>query len=1476
MSAIEAGFHTHTATTVYDAVTAWRSLVIDAEARGTGAGASALRALGRRGTMLVGGTDRWTESSFDPVSRDDCDPVLLQLINRVLWRCWNPRSAGGYASIVELRIDMDRLSLYLRVPASRRPLLAELERLLDEATEGRPGSRLVVGEPGIGKSYLWHLVVSRAAQRTQVRAYYKARQTGATPFEGLFGVLRSVTSALAPDAIDAALDDASASDSTRDLVGRLRSGSDARAGRAPSVPAAKPSPSELAAVFAALIDRTPSTVVCIDDIQWLDAESLSVVIRLSDSLPNHLVLVLMGRPEAGSRIPGATRTDVRTVEPLTRAERADLLESLMILPGRALGASREIIDWVEGRSGGNPMAIVDTVRSLDQTKGILAVPDSCETSESRPVYLEALARSALERLEPGPRQFVELLSLLLPPVSFGLLRDYEDDLDAAAGAFLVQTDPDGRVAFRHDSIESAARSLAIGNAATVTSAVRVLLETVESGDRRVALALARSLIGLREAATDGVVPPVIMSAIPQDRVIPVLRDAADFALDLVLPMDALAFCDHALSHQCAGDTRIDLHRIGHEAAFLTDDAYAMSRHFDGIKSGGDALAINQARQLWITRSYAKLAIRGALRIGSMVLRELDVHPDAWQHGSKCRLSRDYLASRRPASLLRRIEDRPPTTDPFAHLIGTTCSRLLLPVLTLDPNRLAAMARVILEQAERRGPTGYEPVGFIYWRLLVGSDGGPIRDRFRLARMALRLLPSPAVARLDRPTRHWIETFTTFFGIEWENEHREKVPILHRAYEEGMRIGSFEAAANAIHLGCQILLYHGDPLAEVYETMDSYRRIIARIGHGRTATALSKHQQAAECLLGRTADPLVLTGSICDEDQLMRRNAEAEDLLSQLGTTRLKAILAVYGDEPVSAAACCRATFERERVANSVVDSTLVYFLWGMVAWRADTPEDGMLALGLLRPWRRTIPGRHRYHAVRAERLVARGRSAAALRSYSRAYRAALAAEYPYPHEAALIAERQGDALRATGADRPSIVDAYLRAQGLYDRWGATPSVVRMRRKLADVDRRGPDLSGSEPGPAMPAVRSAAQDDELHRLGHADAGLHPDEALAESGPATLESMRRIVLNAQSNLHLLFTTLSDAILLVDESMKVMYHNPSAEAYVEPDQSGLSRIRRPVASALATTIHACMMDGIGREQELVIDGRTLRVTVNPAPSAARAARTIIALSVRDVTDIRDQERQLIIADRLASLGMLASTIAHEVGNPNHVIGLAGQTLQVLLSRLNQADAARAILTESERALDQIMEGARRVDDVIRQVKEYGRGGTEERWERADPVDLCDRVLRFSRILATHYTDRLLYEPGSDVPPVLVVRDLVEQALINLIRNACEAISDRSARIVVSTRHDRANQSVVFAVSDEGPGIAAAFASGSGRAFLTGRADDGGTGLGLSIVRSIARKHGGQLRFRSDDRYATIAELIVPSERSTQPTKESGDNDA
>ncbi len=236
---------------------------------------------------------------------------------------------------------------------------------------------------------------------------------------------------------------------------------------------------------------------------------------------------------------------------------------------------------------------------------------------------------------------------------------------------------------------------------------------------------------------------------------------------------------------------------------------------------------------------------------------------------------------------------------------------------------------------------------------------------------------------------------------------------------------------------------------------------------------------------------------------------------------------------------------------------------------------------------------------------------------------------------------------------------------------------------------------------------------------------------------------------------------------------------------------------------------------------------------------------LAVADALRVSDE--RLMRADRLATLGALATGIAHEVSTPLGVI--VGRAEQ--LSRKVQGDE------RSERAATVIAEQADRIGKIVRGFLGLvrGEGGLRERVLSADIVrdaqELCAH--RFEHAGVT-----LQLDVSGDALPVFCEPKLFTQVLVNLLLNACDACDARgSVTLGVSSRDGR----VSFTVTDDGHGITAEDSARAMEPFFTTKAPGKGTGLGLAIASEIVSHHNGTLKLspRTDGVRGTVARVEI-----------------
>jgi PAS domain S-box-containing protein len=338
-----------------------------------------------------------------------------------------------------------------------------------------------------------------------------------------------------------------------------------------------------------------------------------------------------------------------------------------------------------------------------------------------------------------------------------------------------------------------------------------------------------------------------------------------------------------------------------------------------------------------------------------------------------------------------------------------------------------------------------------------------------------------------------------------------------------------------------------------------------------------------------------------------------------------------------------------------------------------------------------------------------------------------------------------------------------------------------------------------------------------------------------------------------------------LLGYEDADEMLGRLSAELVHPDDRATLDQLLRN-----ASTQGQASAGPAPEERFLRRDGEPVPVEVTTLPIFYDGEPATL-VHARDLTERKRLEAQLLLADRLASVGRLAATVGHEINNPLAYVmanlDLALEGIDEIGSEPPRSGGRAAMDPGSDPRVPEIVqmlrearEGADRVRHIVRDLKVFSRGETEER-TRVDPrhvIDSCANMAK-GEIRARA---RLVKDYG-DTPPVLANEARLGQVLLNLLVNAAHAIPEGEPdanEIRVSTRTDDRGR-VVIAVRDTGAGIPESVKRRIFEPFFTTKASGSGTGLGLSICKSIVTALGGQMELESEVGRGTTFRVVLPA---------------
>lgn len=387
------------------------------------------------------------------------------------------------------------------------------------------------------------------------------------------------------------------------------------------------------------------------------------------------------------------------------------------------------------------------------------------------------------------------------------------------------------------------------------------------------------------------------------------------------------------------------------------------------------------------------------------------------------------------------------------------------------------------------------------------------------------------------------------------------------------------------------------------------------------------------------------------------------------------------------------------------------------------------------------------------------------------------------------------------------------------------------------------------------------------------------------------------DSEARFRQIFDQSEDAIILISsEDYSFLDVNPPAEKIfckTKEDliSSGLDGLGLPfdcmnLSNTIKTIATEKRLLSIGQLEYRTADSEKRFLSFRGKTISLQGSEIILA-TFRDITkrvqieeDARNLQSRLIHANRMTSLGLLVSSVAHEINNPtNYILANAGlikkawQDIELLLEERYNCNGDFAIGQTSWRdariflpdAFEGILIGARRIVEIIESLKGYGR---YDKSIHESTTDINDAVRLSASILGHHIsnlTSNFRIELASNLPPVTGNTRQLEQVVINLIQNALQALPDMKCAVYVSTLFDEVHNEVVVSVMDEGNGIRKELEEHIMEPFFTTRLEQGGTGLGLSICSTIVKDHGGYMEFSSEPGIGTTFTIHLPAAKGS-----------
>jgi PAS domain S-box-containing protein len=351
---------------------------------------------------------------------------------------------------------------------------------------------------------------------------------------------------------------------------------------------------------------------------------------------------------------------------------------------------------------------------------------------------------------------------------------------------------------------------------------------------------------------------------------------------------------------------------------------------------------------------------------------------------------------------------------------------------------------------------------------------------------------------------------------------------------------------------------------------------------------------------------------------------------------------------------------------------------------------------------------------------------------------------------------------------------------------------------------------------------------------------------------LRGVHEIFSTMRENMNSVMSGLEDGLLLFTREARAVMISPAAEKFLGA-QSGQLLGRRvteifPVGHPLRDALHleGDELSEVASETELQTPDGPKRVGVSVQAIQEDGERMGALVTLRDLDSLESINTQLQVSERLAALGRITAGVAHEVKNPLNSMRLWLENLKESTPMEPDSSGAQAV-----QVLDKEID---RLDAVVKRFLDFTRP-MEIRLEATHLPDLLKEVLEIAQPQFQKSNVQVAQLLPIDVPEVYVDRALLQQAVLNLVLNAVDAMPEGGQlRVVLSRRGDMAE----IAVGDTGRGISPENRQKIFQLFFTTR--PGGSGIGLASTFRIIQLHNGSIDFTSEVGRGTTFRIELP----------------